>query len=88
MLVTLRHDPTVRTPLPYTDHPDSETAYRTAHRSGWDESSSVAWAAWTLGLATADGENGPILWTILEVRQLRSMHIEYAMGYFVGDRER
>jgi hypothetical protein len=71
ILVTLR-DPTVARPaLPYCEDLDPETAYRAATVAGWDDDTAAAWAAWTLGLPVAAGEDGPIHWSIREVRHLR-----------------
>lgn len=72
----------IRRPLPYREEVDPEAAYRAATDAGWDESTSAAWAAWTVHLPTANGEKGPIPWTIREVRHLRFLRAEYAAGAF------
>lgn len=86
MLITLRV-PIVTEPS--TDHEDldPEQAFRAARRAGWDDDVAAAWAAWTLGLPTSAGEAGPIRWTMRDVRHLRSMRVEYAMGNWPDDRD-
>lgn len=80
MLVTLAHRP-----LPYQEELDPEIAYRAAVQAGWDQSTAAAWAAWTVGLPTANGERGPIPWTIREVRHLRFLRLAAAAGVFGDD---
>jgi len=87
-LVTLR-DPAVlpAAPPPDDDELDPETAYRAAIRAGWDETVAAGWAAWLIGLPIANGETGPIPWSMREVRHLRFYASEYDFGSFVGDRD-
>jgi hypothetical protein len=84
-LITLR-DPVV-VPVDAGNTLDPERAFRIAGLAGFDEAGAALLAAWTLGLPTFDGEGETIRWSIRDVRQLRSMHAEYSMGYWPDDRD-